>query len=77
MEKLEFKLLIYVLLVIAPIEYSVGNENTVFLYNHIESCKSTEYYDVNYFLCRECDPQLYLIPSEDGENIVLVNCSYK
>lgn len=49
------------------IVYIVANENTVFLYNHIENCKSTEYYDVNYFLCRECDPQLNLLPSQNGK----------
>lgn len=49
----------------SPIIYA--NENTVFLYNGIDSCKSSEYYDVNYFVCRECDPQLNLMPSKNGK----------
>lgn len=50
-----------------------ADENTVFLYNHIENCKSSEYYDVNYFICRECDPQLNLIPSRNGKKLISVN----
>ncbi|XP_031629112.1 meckelin [Contarinia nasturtii] len=48
----------------------LANENTIFLYNNIENCKSSEYYDVNYFMCRECDPQLSLVPSKNGLNCV-------
>lgn len=54
---------------IALITICSANENSVFLYNPIESCKSTEYYDVNYFACRECDPRLSLIPSENGKKL--------
>lgn len=46
-----------------------ANENSVFLYNRIDLCKSTQYYDVNYFLCRECDAQLNLVPSQNGKNL--------
>ncbi|XP_055326927.1 meckelin [Sitodiplosis mosellana] len=56
--------------VYSPIKPISANENTVFLYNHIEHCKSSEYYDVNYFMCRECDPQLNLMPSTNGLSCV-------
>lgn len=55
-------------LILAPFHFIRANENTVFLYNRIESCKSSEYYDVNYFMCRECEPELNLIPSKNGKN---------
>lgn len=51
----------------SSIKFISANENTVFLYNHIENCKSSELYDVNYFVCRECDSQLNLMPSENGK----------
>lgn len=53
--------------IFAPIPLINANENTVFLYNCMEHCKPSEYYDVNYFMCRECDSQLNLVPSENGE----------
>lgn len=54
-------------LIFAPFHFIRANENTVFLYNRIESCKPSEYYDVNYFMCRECEPELNLMPSKNGE----------
>lgn len=48
-----------------------GNENTVFIYNHIDNCKLSDYYDVNYFLCRQCDSQLNLVPSANGKEFAL------
>lgn len=62
-----FLLLISSVLILIPFHFIGANENTVFLYNRIESCKSSEYYDVNYFMCRECDPQLNLMPSKNGK----------
>lgn len=56
----------------SPIALVSANENTIFLYNHIENCKPSEYFDVNYFLCRECDPQLNLIPSTNGKKLTLL-----
>lgn len=63
------QLLLFVLClcIYSRIKVISANENTVFLYNHIENCKSSEYYDVNYFVCRECDPQLNLMPSKNGK----------
>lgn len=58
-----------VLCILQSIQLSDGNENTVFIHNSIESCKATEYYDINYFLCRECDPQSNLVPSENGKKM--------
>lgn len=55
--------------IINLMKLSSANENTVFVYNRIESCKPTEYYDRNYFFCRECDPQSNLMPSENGKNM--------
>lgn len=57
----------FIFCILQPIKLIHGNENTVFLYNRIEDCKSTEYYDVNYFMCRECDPQSNLMPSKNGK----------
>lgn len=48
--------------------FCAANENSVFLYNRIETCKTSEYYDINYFVCRECDPQLNLVPAANGES---------
>lgn len=56
-------------LIFAPFHSIRANENTVFLYNRIESCKSSEYYDVNYFMCRECDPEINLMPSRNGKSL--------
>lgn len=55
------------IVILSHIQLTSANENTVFLYNRIENCKSSEYYDVNYFMCRECDPQLNLMPSKNGK----------
>lgn len=66
--KFSIRILVY-LFVLCSVEIIQANENTVFVYNHIENCKPTDYYDVNYFLCRECDPQSNLVPSANGENI--------
>lgn len=60
------------LIVFDSIEIINGNENTVFIYNHIESCKSSEYYDINYFLCRKCDPQSNLVPSDNGKFLFIM-----
>lgn len=54
-------------LILAPFHFICANENTIFLYKRIESCKPSEYYDVNYFMCRECEPQLNLMPSKNGK----------
>lgn len=43
-----------------------ADDSHIVLYNEINSCKSNEYFDGNYFLCRLCDPQLNLVPSENG-----------
>lgn len=43
-----------------------GDDTQIVLFNRIENCKSTEYFDVNYFFCRLCDPKAYLMPSENG-----------
>lgn len=61
-----------IIAILSPIQFTYANENTVFLYNRIENCKPSEYYDVNYFLCRECDPHLNLIPSKNGKIIIKV-----
>lgn len=46
-----------------------GDESTIFINNRIENCKSSEIFDVNFFACRECDPQLNLVPSKNGKII--------
>lgn len=56
----------FAVIVIKIIQIS-GDESTVFINNRIENCKATEYFDVNFFVCRECDPQLNLTPSNDGK----------
>lgn len=43
-----------------------ADDSHIVLYNEIDSCKSNEYFDANYFLCRLCDAQLNLVPSENG-----------
>lgn len=43
-----------------------ADDSHIVLYNEINNCKSNEYFDPNYFLCRLCDPQLHLVPSENG-----------
>lgn len=60
-----------ILSVSGSIKLICGNENTVFIYNHIENCKLSDYYDVNYFLCRQCDPQSNLEPSANGKDFAL------
>lgn len=44
-----------------------GDDTQIVLFNRIDNCKATEYFDVNYFTCRLCDPQLYLEPSQSGQ----------
>lgn len=44
-----------------------ADDSHIVLYNQIDNCKSNEYFDANYFMCRLCDPQLYLVPSENGK----------
>lgn len=43
-----------------------ADDSHIVLYNEIDNCKSNEYFDANYFMCRLCDPQLNLVPSENG-----------
>ena len=51
---------------ISGIAYA-ADESNVFLFNSIEQCKATEYFDVNYFACKQCDESMNLMPSESGE----------
>lgn len=55
------------LLLFTLMPFVSADENSVFLYNHIENCKSSEYYDVNYFICRECDSHASLTPAKTGK----------
>lgn len=44
-----------------------GDDSNIVLFNKIDNCKSSEYFDVNYFACRLCDPQMGLIPAKNGK----------
>ncbi|GAB0088742.1 Meckelin [Sergentomyia squamirostris] len=57
------------LMVIISVGWSINivtaEENTVFLYRSVESCKKDEYFDVNYLKCKKCESELNLVPSKD------------
>uniref|UniRef100_A0A336LUV8 CSON013682 protein n=1 Tax=Culicoides sonorensis TaxID=179676 RepID=A0A336LUV8_CULSO len=36
-----------------------------FIYQDIKDCKNNEYYDINNFICKRCEPGYNLIPSKD------------
>ncbi|XP_055854371.1 meckelin [Episyrphus balteatus] len=38
---------------------------TLFLYNHPYSCKTNEFYNLDYFMCVQCESKEYLTPSFD------------
>lgn len=44
-----------------------ADDNNIFLYNSIDHCKVNEYFDVNYFICKPCDMDLYLMRAINGE----------
>lgn len=46
-----------------------ADDNNIFLYNSIDRCKSNEYFDVNYFVCKPCDSNLFLMRAINGEYI--------
>lgn len=60
--------ILVVFTIIDLIHLLFADDSNIILYNKIENCKPTEYFDVNYFLCRLCDLQLNLVPSENGMN---------
>lgn len=43
------------------------DDNTIFFYNDFNSCKSNEYFNVDYLKCQICDNNLYLIPHSNSE----------
>lgn len=60
-------LIVMVFFNIAKLTTVVADDNNILLYNSIEHCKSNEYFDVNYFICKACDANLYLARATDGE----------
>lgn len=44
-----------------------ADENSLFLYNDIENCKNSEYFDIDLLKCKLCDTNLNLIPSNDSK----------
>lgn len=42
-------------------------------YNFIEKCKSTEYFDLNFFTCRECETTLGLQSSLNRKYNIYLN----
>lgn len=48
-------------------QHATAEDSNIFLYNTIDHCKKTEYFDVNYFKCKSCDAALLLKPAEDSK----------
>lgn len=44
-----------------------ADDNNILLYNSIENCKPNEYFDVNYFVCKPCDANLFLVRAINGK----------
>lgn len=42
-------------------------ESEVYYDNEVHTCKSTEYFDVDYLKCKKCEAELNLVPSKDSK----------
>lgn len=42
-------------------------ESEVYYDNEVHTCKSHEYFDVDYLKCQKCETELSLVPSKDSE----------
>ena len=42
-------------------------ESEVYYDNEVHTCKSNEYFDVDYLKCKKCEVELNLVPSKDSE----------
>lgn len=42
-------------------------ESEVYYDNEVHTCKSSEYFDVDYLKCKKCESELNLVPSKDSE----------
>lgn len=45
----------------------VAVESEVYYDNEVHTCKSNEYFDVDYLKCKKCETELNLVPSKDSE----------
>lgn len=63
-------MIVYIFIAIILIEVR-ADDNNILLYNSIENCKSNEYFDVNYFVCKTCDANLYLMRAINGKLVIV------
>lgn len=42
-------------------------ESEVYYDNEVHTCKSNEYFDVDYLKCKKCETELNLVPSKDSK----------
>lgn len=55
------------------VSFSNGNDqdnNSVFFYNNRKKCSADNYFDVDIFKCRLCDPNFNLKSSKESEFII-------
>ena len=58
-----------VLIVLVKIfcNFTVCEQNNLYIFDEYENCKEIEYFDVNYLKCKPCYTNLYLKPSENSK----------
>lgn len=53
-------------------------ESEVYYYNDIRTCKSNEYFDVNYLNCKKCETEANLWPRPDSKycfiDYIIITC---
>lgn len=47
--------------------FLVAAVDEVYYDNEVHTCKSNEYFDVDYLKCKTCQTELNLVPSKDSE----------
>lgn len=47
--------------------FSEAVESEVYYDNEVHTCKSNEYFDVDYLKCKKCETELNLVPSKDSK----------
>lgn len=49
------------------IQLILAAESEVYYDNEVHTCKSNEYFDIDYVTCKKCERELSLVPSKDSE----------
>lgn len=57
----------FIVLGAISIQHVIAVESEVYYETEVHTCKSNEYFDVDYLKCKKCEAELSLIPSKDSE----------